>query len=215
MDVLYTLGASSARVVGPMTRAILAPSEGPTTFVGVRFRPGAAVDLLGFPARELLDDDAPVADVWGANGRQLDARLADARTARAAIDTIQDVLARRIHAARMPDPRVAFAVDALRTAGGELPIPAVSARVGLSERQLERLFHERIGYGPKLFARVVRLQRGTRAIHRGSIASWARLAIDCGYTDQAHLVREFRALTGVTPAIYARERTMSEIDNLE
>jgi transcriptional regulator GlxA family with amidase domain len=79
----------------------------------------------------------------------------------------------------------------------------------VSERQLERLFHERIGYGPKLFARVARLQRSTRAIGdlRGSIASWARFAVECGYADQAHLVREFRALSGVTPVTYARELT--------
>jgi AraC-like DNA-binding protein len=100
----------------------------------------------------------------------------------------------------------------LRAAGGELPIPMVSSAAGVSERQLERLFDERVGYGPKVFARVVRLERSVRAL-RGSIASWARLAADCGYSDQAHLVREFRALAGVTPAVFARERTVSEIDN--
>jgi transcriptional regulator GlxA family with amidase domain len=108
----------------------------------------------------------------------------------------------------------------LRSVGGELPIPAVAAKAGVGERQLERLFDERVGYGPKMFSRVVRLERSTRAIEgsraQGSIASWARLAADCGYADQAHLIREFRALTGVTPAAYASgatARAMSEIDN--
>ena len=85
------------------------------------------------------------------------------------------------------------AIETLRAAGGELPIPAVSAGVGLSERQLERLFEERVGYGPKLFARVVRLERSTRTIRRSgsAVSSWPSLAIDSGYSDQAHLVQEF------------------------
>jgi transcriptional regulator GlxA family with amidase domain len=112
-----------------------------------------------------------------------------------------------------PDARVQAAVSLLERTGGELPIPAVATRVGMGERQLERLFDERVGYGPKMLARVVRMQQVTRRITRGTAASWARLAADCGYTDQAHLIREFRALTGVTPRLYAQERAMSEIDN--
>jgi AraC-like DNA-binding protein len=213
MDVLFTMGTGSARVIGPMTHAIVADMGGPTSIVGVRFRSGAAIDLLGVSSRELRDDSAAIRDVWGARGRSLDARLAGARDADAAIRIIEGELESRIAGARAPDPRVARAVATLRAAGGELPIPAVAARAGVGERQLERLFDERVGYGPKMFARVVRLQRTTHAIQRGSLASWARFAVDCGYADQAHLVREFRALTGVTPTVYATGRGMSEIDN--
>jgi AraC-like DNA-binding protein len=55
------------------------------------------------------------------------------------------------------------------------------------------------------------MRRATCTIACGSIASWASLAADCGYVDQAHLIREFRALTGVTPRVY--QAGMSEIDN--
>jgi len=227
MDVLYAEGAPRARVIGPMTRALMTERGAPGWAVGVRFRPGAAIDMLGVAARELRDDGAAAADVWGGRGRALDARLSDARDPRAAIAAIADELRARLAGARAPDARVARAVATLRAAGGELPIPAVAAQVGVGERQLERLFDERVGYGPKLFARVVRLERSTaaidRALSRGSLASWARLALECGYADQAHLVREFRALTGVTPAVFARARDvahgaadeagMSEIDN--
>jgi AraC-like DNA-binding protein len=215
MDVLFAIGDGAARVIGPMTRAIVTPSGRPGTLVGVRFQPGAAIDLLGVPAQALRDESARVSEVWGARGRALDARLADAPDARTALQALEGELLRRVPSARAPDPRVAHVVSTLRFAGGELPIPAAGAKVGLGERQLLRLFQERVGYGPKLFARVVRLQRSTRSIvgARGSIASWARLAVDCGFADQAHLVREFRALTGVTPTVYARERGVSEIDN--
>ncbi len=213
MDVLFALGDAGARVIGPMTRAIVTGEGAPGCVVGVRFRPGAAIDLLGVAARELRDETAPVADVWGAEGRTLDARLADARDAFEVRSAIEAAISARVARTRAPDPRVAHAVTLLNANGGELPIPAVAAKVGVGERQLERLFDERVGYGPKAFARVVRLQRATATIARGSIASWARLAVDCGYSDQAHLVREFRALTGVTPRLYAGARAVSETDN--
>jgi len=207
MDVIYDLGASGARVVGAMTRAIVTQPGAAPRVIGVRFRPGA-VELLGVSGRELRDATAPIADVWGSRGRTLDARLAEALDTRSALGALAAELRHHAACATRPDPRVAAAVTALRAAGGELPIPALGALVGLGERQLERLFAERVGYGPKLFARVVRLELVTRAVdaERGSIASWARLALDSGYTDQAHLIREFRALTGVTPRVWARGR---------
>jgi AraC-like DNA-binding protein len=217
MDVLFVIGEGAARVVGPMTRAVLVESSGLTSVVGVRFRPGAAIDLLGVTAHELRDVSAPVSDVWGASGRSLDARLADARDASTAIAAIEAELEARVATVRPLDRRVARAVATIRAMGGELPVAMVSARAGIGVRQLERLFQERVGYGPKAFARIVRLERATQAIRGGRASgagvSWARVAIECGYTDQPHLVREFRALTGLTPAMYARAHAVSEIAN--
>jgi len=239
MDVLFAAGDAAARVIGPMTRAIVTPAGGPAWIAGVRFRPGAAMGMLGVAACELRDDAAGARDVWGPAGRMLDDRLAgapDAAAARALLEA--ELLARRARAP-LPEARLDRAIATLRGARGELPVPAVAARACLGERQLERLFVERVGYGPKLFARVVRLEhavasigtiaswgigaargRGTiaswevgAARGRGTIASWASFARACGYADQAHLIREFRALAGVTPAVYASGAAMSEIDN--
>jgi transcriptional regulator GlxA family with amidase domain len=101
----------------------------------------------------------------------------------------------------------------LQASGGELPVPAVATRVGLGERQLHRLFLQRVGYGPKMFARVTRLQRVAGALVRGGVTSPAQLAVAHGYTDQPHMIRDFQALAGVTPAVYARRGPVSEIDN--
>jgi AraC-like DNA-binding protein len=216
MDVVFATGDRVARVVGPMTRALVTPPGGPRWVVGARLRPGAAPEMLGVAPQELRDDTVDVRDVWGAPGRVLDARLAECRDVVAAREAIERELLGRRARVGAPDPRLASAVATFRAARGELPLPAVAAGVGLGERQLERLFVARVGYGPKLFARVVRLEHAVASIeasrHRGSIASWASFARACGYADQAHLIREFRVLAGVTPAIYAAS-TMSENDN--
>jgi AraC-like DNA-binding protein len=209
MDVVLARG-QAARVIGPMTRAIVAPGSA-SWVAGVRFRPGAAIEMLEVAASELRDDVAGARDVWGPAGRTLDAQVGTAKDARHALSLLEDVLLSRLPGARRPDRRLALAAETLRVARGELPVAAVAARVGVGERQLERLFVERVGYGPKVFARVMRVQHAVGSL--GSVASWARLAVECGYADQAHLIREFRALAGVTPRVYATERAMSEIDN--
>jgi transcriptional regulator GlxA family with amidase domain len=69
----------------------------------------------------------------------------------------------------------------------------------ISERQLRRRFHAAIGYGPKTFARVVRLQR-MLALAPGAGDNLARLAAEAGYADHAHMASECARLTGKTPS---------------
>ena len=75
--------------------------------------------------------------------------------------------------------------------------------------ELERAFDLCVGLSPKVLGRVLRFRRAIDRIERGGVPdvrSWTAIAFDCGYADQPHLIREFRALAGVTPAQYAAER---------
>jgi AraC-like DNA-binding protein len=89
----------------------------------------------------------------------------------------------------------------------EAPAPAVGDvvdRIGLSARTFIRLFVTEVGLTPKLFCRVRRFQRALRLARGGQPAGWAGIALDCGYCDQAHLIRDFRALSGFTPTEFLR-----------
>jgi AraC-like DNA-binding protein len=216
MDVLYALGAPAASVIGTMSRARVTTAVGPVHVIGVRFRPGAGIDLLGVSGDELRDERALARDVWCREGRSLDDALGAAPNGRAALAVLSAALVERAGRAAAPDARVQRAVASLDGAGGSASLARVARVAGIGERQLERLFIERVGYGPKLYGRVARLLQAVRlmaAEPRGAAGSFAAVAAAAGYSDQAHLVREFRALTGVTPGAYARERRMSEIDN--
>ncbi len=92
-----------------------------------------------------------------------------------------------------------------RRARGGVAVSAVAAAIGVGERRLSRAFDRWVGLSPKAFARVMRFRQVARAIQRGEPPSWAGLAFETGYADQPHLIREFRALSGVTPAQYAAE----------
>ena len=86
-------------------------------------------------------------------------------------------------------------------------VELVGRGAGISSRQLERTFRNDVGVPPKVLSRIVRFQRVLRVASPGATAgprscatSWADIAIGCGYTDQAHLIRDFREFAGETPA---------------
>jgi transcriptional regulator GlxA family with amidase domain len=91
----------------------------------------------------------------------------------------------------------------LQESHGRRAIRAVADELGISERHLERLFLERVGTRPKLFARVLRVQRAIALLESRREPAATLVA---GFADEPHLVREFRALTGLTPRKLLRER---------
>jgi AraC-like DNA-binding protein len=100
-------------------------------------------------------------------------------------------------------PAVAFALRAFQD--GQPPsISAVVERTGWSQRRFIEVFRDEVGLTPKLFCRVVRFQQVVQKIHRRRQVDWARVAVDCGYYDQAHLIHDFQAFSGFSPTTYLR-----------
>jgi transcriptional regulator GlxA family with amidase domain len=199
-----------------MTRAIVTPPSAPgESLLGVRFHPGAAFRVLGVAARELRDATALVHDVWGAVGRELAARVADTRSMQEALRVVDEELRSRAMRARPSDHRLRSSIEAIRETRGMISVRDLGERARVGERQLERLFDERVGIGPKMLARVVRLQTVALlvAAAQGRRESWAAIAGQAGYADQAHMIRELRALAGVSPEEYAAARAMSDSFN--
>jgi AraC-like DNA-binding protein len=139
-----------------MTRAAVFEPGVPVRTVAVRFRPGGAVPFLRVAAAELTDrvvDGAALGISW------LDAgRPGDGADPMAAAGWLERRLLDRLPAAAAPDPLVAYAVTSLF--GPRPPsIEALSHKVGWSRQHLTRAFRSHVGVGPKLLARVARLQR--------------------------------------------------------
>jgi AraC-like DNA-binding protein len=201
MDIVWREGLGLV-CAGPDTGPVRVSRPPGSTVVGIRFRPGAGPAMLGQPASELRDLRVPLAELWGAEVGRLEERLADAASTTARQDLLQDDLARRLEIAPAPDPVVGGAVALLR-ANGLRRVNGLGDAIGISERQLRRRFHSAVGYGPKRLARVLRLQRmldfgaHRRAAERQDLA---RLALESGYADQAHMTAECTRLAGQPPA---------------
>jgi AraC-like DNA-binding protein len=195
LDFIFSLESGTASVVGPMSRAIVVPARSGVTFFGVRFRPGRAARFLDTHASELSDEQAALSTITRL--ATLAERIAEARDdhqrTAAILSTLLDARCRT----RAADARVERAVTLIGRAAGHVSVPAVAASVGLGERQLERRFLERVGMGPKRLARIMRFERAWHLLQRGG--SQAEVAALAGYSDEPHLLRDFRALAGVAP----------------
>lgn len=85
----------------------------------------------------------------------------------------------------------------------------MTSRLGLLPKRFVRRFRDQVGLTPKRFSRVRRLQRVLRAVEQSGEVNWAETAAAHGYCDQAHLINDFRELTGITPTAY-RARSAQE-----
>lgn len=176
--------------------------------VGAVLRPGAAPALFGVAADELSSQHVALDALWGAAGAGLRERLLDAERPLqilAALDaSLTDRLAGRLGrcsplARRSPSASIAFASRALESGAS---VASIAEELGWSGKRLRQLFSAAVGVTPKSYARVARLQRVLAAVSVNPAQPWADVAVEHGYYDQAHLILEFRSLTGLTPAAY-------------
>ena len=210
MDILVTLGdfvrpvenephAHRAFVVGTMTRVQIFALEGRVDIVAVRFRPGGASPFLRAPASELVNLGAPLSAFWGPAGADLPDRLYETEGDDARAKLLFDELIARRAEAPPPDAVVMGASELIDGSLGTVTVDELRRDLYVSERTLERRFRSAVGLSPKEAARVARFQAATRKLIENPQASLGSVAHDCGYYDQAHFNREFRALAGISP----------------
>ena len=195
--------------------------------VGVQLRPGAARALLGVPGAELAECHTPLAELWGSDAELLRERLhaiheralfaahgaiSGAAVLGAQLDYFESFLQARLQrSAAGTNGWLMRAVAALEAGA---PLSEIVESSGVSHRAFITRFHDAVGLTPKLFARVRRFQGVVAELaapeHAGAapeperVVSLARVALDAGYADQAHLTRDFRQFADVTPSAYLR-----------
>ncbi len=165
---------------------------------GLRFRPGALPALFTVDMRATVDRELPLLRLAGAPAaRRLREALARsphlAARAAAATSWIAEVAGAARRPVASPCTRAVALIVASR---GGLRVDEIARRLGLSRRQLERSFAAGLGIGPKLYARIVRLQVALLEIGDEQRAAGVEAALAAGYFDQSHLLRDFRGLAG-------------------
>lgn len=173
-------------LVGQIPRFIRIQPTGTVDLLGIRFRPGGLFPFVGVSMAELTGERIDLGDVCRRLRRDLEG---------ASRERVEAILLDRL---RKRPSRVDEAVAAIETTRGDLRIGS------LGTRTLERAFRREVGVPPKVLARIVRFQRVIHAVEATARLDWAGLALDCGYYDQAHLIRDFRHFAGLSPARYFR-----------
>ncbi|KXK58315.1 hypothetical protein AWW66_30490 [Micromonospora rosaria] len=170
----------------------------------VALEPWAAFTLFGVPMHELTGVGTDLRDLPGVPLGDLTAAVVAPSGWHQRVHVLDQALTARLARGRRCAPYVRRAWHLLRRSGGTVPVSGLAAATNCSERSLERGFREQIGLPPKTVGRVVRFQRALRLLVSGRPA--AEVAAACGYYDQAHLTREFSALTDRSVSRYLLER---------
>lgn len=185
-------------LAGQMTRPVVALPTGDVDLIGVRFRTGRAGAALRIPMWQLQDQLIAASDVCGTLDRLADDLRNVAVSER--LDHLGQALAEVLDEV---DADSLSAVDAalaiIDRSRGAVGIETVARRVGITRRHLERQFREYVGLGAKHVARIVRIHAVLDLMQQQPSMSGAEIAATCGYSDQAHLIRDCQELTRQTP----------------
>lgn len=196
-----SLVADTGFLIGPHDRPLVNEPLGETYCVGIVATPVGCRPCFGLAPAALRGRVVDLTDGW-TRAPALRRELARSQSAAAALEVVASTL-------RVPEPfdreavaRCEAAIEAL-SADPTHPVADIAAGLGVSHGHLDRQFTEQVGLSPRTLARILRLRRLLDHIDVYESVTWANLASELGWFDQAHLIRDFKRHTGVTPAAYA------------
>lgn len=190
-------------ISGPQTKPMIVDPGSISPIVGAHFRPGGAAAFSGHAARAFRDVDVPLDDVWSRQAEQIHAELQDSPEPEHCLRRLEELLTRFALDAPIQHPAVSLAIEDFHRERPARRIRDLVIESGLSQRRFIELFTDRIGLPPKLYARIQRFQRTLHQVASQDLVEWSALASDFGYSDQAHLIRDFREFSGLRPTDYA------------
>ena len=193
---------SGAIISGAHGRGLVPEAADEICIIGVHFAPGGAFPFLGIPAGELTDTHVDLETLWGPLAGRLRERLCEARTSAERFHLLEEALLSRLCDGVKQHYAVAAALEIFGKNHGGPVVREAAKYLGLSQRRFIQVFNAQVGLTPKLFSRIQRFQRTRTLIGRNSSPHWAALAVDLGYFDQSHLIREFLEFSGISPTDY-------------
>jgi AraC-like DNA-binding protein len=192
---------SGAIISGAHGRGLV-PDTVEAFVVGVHFKPGGAFPFLGLPAGELADIHVDLETLWGPAAGRLRERLCEARTSAEQFQLLQEALLSRLCDGVEKHYAVSGALEMFAQNQTGPRVREAAKYLGLSQRRLIEVFKAEVGLTPKLFSRIQRFQQTRTVIQHNPAPNWAAVALDLGYFDQSHLIREFHEFSGLSPTDY-------------
>ena len=178
----------------------------------VKFTPGGFYPFVGVPVSGFSDKIVTLRDVFGRRGDELDRAVLAEGTDFSRMNLVESFLLSHLRDVDDADENVLKVTEIVYEVAkdrGILKVQDLVDRYGLNKRMLQRLFARYVGVSPKWVIQRYRLNEAAEELATGESISQSELALTLGYSDQAHFIRDFKSIVGVSPAAYARAARQS------
>jgi AraC-like DNA-binding protein len=218
-NVHLVIEPGNSRVQGLHTGRFTRVLEGSGGVFGIKFRPGGFHPFLRKPVSTLRNRSLALCDVLGAGGAALESAVLESAVLESAmlesamlsqssdagqVEAASAFLGSCLPTIEEPVIRVGEIVDGISVDRGIRTLEDAATHWSLSVRSLQRLFNDYVGIGPKWVINRYRMHEALARLDEGGAVDWAALALELGYFDQAHFIRDFKSLVGCSPAQYTR-----------
>jgi len=195
-------------LVGQITRPMLISPTGKAELIGIRFHPGGTSPFFRLPMKSLTNEAVELELLSRPIAQRITERVQHLPTLPLKIVELERVLVTAIQTENC-DHWLPGIANQIVLSGGVISVDDLANTAGVSHRQLERRFLRDVGVTPKVLCRILRFQQVFRIVE--SDPTWATVAVDCGYYDQAHLIRDFRQFAEQTPvALFDAQSALTE-----
>jgi AraC-like DNA-binding protein len=195
-----------AWISGERTRYIVIGAETNHSMVGIRFRPGGAYPFFRFPISELSESVTELDLIWGRLVDDIRDELQEITSPDDRLLRLESFLLQQVQRSLEPNRLISYAVHQLQHSPQFLAIRDLANMIGITQKHLITQFEKVVGLRPKSFARVCKFQKVVNLIEQPRPMEWSAIALECGYYDQAHFIKEFHAFSGLNPSAYVGQR---------
>ncbi|MBE1160383.1 helix-turn-helix domain-containing protein [Dyella acidiphila] len=205
-NVHYVIEPGLTAIYGVHSGRYVRMLEGQRRVFGIKFRAGGFRPFYGKAVSTLMDSSMDASTIFGAPASRFEQTILASDSFDAMIDAAETLLLARLPPHDATVAQVSALVADIATDRSITSVEEIAARSGLGKRSLQRLFNEYVGVSPKWVINRYRLHEAVAQLQAGTPIVWSELALQLGYFDQAHFIRDFRKLIGRAPGDYARSQ---------
>ena len=203
-DIIFkfdkTRGTSYAGLFGIMTTFIEVDYPTSVQMFGIRFKPAGITAFTKIPVNEFTDQSVELALLETLFDKSFYETLPEKQSFAEIVAHTNSYLINQLSGLYHFNKQIIHAVDMIYFSKGQLSPAKVASDVCLCQRHFERKFKSAIGVNPKTFAKIVRFEHALQCIRNCSYQDLLSVALECGYYDHTHLIKDFKTFSGDTPA---------------
>lgn len=172
----------------------------------IRFRPWGVSRFSSHSMADFLDKEVLPDDVFGALGITLRNEISKAADDRSRVEVVNALLNRALDERNVRNDKLNKLIEAVNS--GRSKGHEIAHALGISERSFRRFWHDVVGIEQRKFATLMRFHRAVSMIDAAH--KLATVAAECGYSDQSHLARDIKAISGI-PSTSLRRRLGADV----